>query len=119
MRRGQTLAEFAVSAAVALLVLIGMMELGRYLFVINALRNAVREGARYAIVRPWDEAGIQQRVRQSATGADANNLTVQVTFNPPTRTSGSLVTVTVVYPFQSALGVFQRSLTVSATMRVP
>ncbi len=119
MRNGQTLTEFAISVAVVLLVLVGLMELGRFLFTFNTLRNSVREGARYAIVRPRDEDGIRQRVRQSVVGIDPANLNVQVNFNPPTRASGSIVTVTATYQFRSVLGFFQRPITVVATMRVP
>lgn len=119
MRIGQTLTEFAISAAVVLLVLIGLMELGRYLFTVNTLRNSVREGVRYAIVHPRDDEGIRQRVRQSVAGIDSANLNVQVNFNPPTRASGSVVTVTATYQFQSVLGFFQHPITVAATMRVP
>lgn len=119
MRAGQTLTEFAICVAVTLLVLIGLMELGRYIFTLNTLRNSVREGVRYAIVRPWDDEGIKGRVRQSAAGIDSANLNVQVNFNPPTRSSGSVVTVTATYPYQSVLGLFRRPITVSATMKVP
>ncbi|MFA0743176.1 MAG: hypothetical protein DFNUSKGM_003309 [Candidatus Fervidibacter sacchari] len=119
MKRGQTLTEFAISVAVALLVLVGLMELGRYLFTVNTLRNATREGARYAIVRPWDDEGIRQKVKQSVAGLDQSALDVQVSFNPPTRTTGSIVTVTSSYPFQSVLGIFRRPITVAATMRLP
>lgn len=119
MKRGQTLTEFAIGVAVVLLVLIGLMELGRYLFTINTLRNSVREGARYAIVRPQDEVGIQNRVRQSVAGIDPASINVQVSFNPPNRASGSVVTVTATYQFQSVFGFLRRPITVSATMRVP
>ncbi|MCS7186325.1 MAG: pilus assembly protein [Armatimonadetes bacterium] len=119
MRAGQTLMEFAISAAIVILVLIGLMELGRYLFTVNTLRNSVREGARYAVVRPWDNEGIQRMVRQSVAGIDTENVNVQVNFNPPNRASGSVVTVTATYQFQSVLGFFQRRITVTATMRVP
>ncbi len=119
MKRGQTLTEFVISAAVVLIVMVGLMELGRYIFAVNTLRNAVREGSRYAIVRPWDELGIRQRVRQSVAGINPNAVDVQISFNPAHRASGSIVTVSASYPFQSVLGIFQRSLTVSATMRVP
>jgi len=119
MKRGQTLTEFAIGVAVVLLVLVGLMELGRCLFTVNTLRNATREGARYAIVRPWDDEGIRQKVKQSVAGLERSVVDVQVNFNPPTRASGSIVTVTASYPFQSVLGLFRRPITVSATMRLP
>ena len=119
MKSGQTLVEFTIGAAITILVLIGLMELGRYLFTVNTLSNSVREGARYAIVHRWDDIGIRQRVLQSLTGVNREAVNVQISFDPPTRTSGSLVTVTATYPFRSATGIFQRSIVVSATMKVP
>jgi Flp pilus assembly protein TadG len=49
-RRGVSLVEFAVVAPVFFLVLLGILEYARFLFVVQMLNNAAREGARYAAV---------------------------------------------------------------------
>ena len=48
--RGQALVEFALVAPMLFLLLIGIFEAGRYVLFLEALNNATREGARYAIV---------------------------------------------------------------------
>src|SRR5947199_9436787 len=48
--RGSTLVEFAISATVFLTVMFGVLEFGRALWVHNALADAARRGARYAVL---------------------------------------------------------------------
>jgi hypothetical protein len=52
--RGQALAEFAMVIPVFLLCLYGIIEFGRYVYTVQILNNAAREGARYAIVHGAD-----------------------------------------------------------------
>jgi len=47
---GQALAEFALVAPIFFLLLFGIIEGGRFILFYQALNNATREGARYAIV---------------------------------------------------------------------
>jgi hypothetical protein len=47
---GQALAEFALVAPIFFLLLFAIIEGGRFIFFYQALNNATREGARYAIV---------------------------------------------------------------------
>ncbi|GBC97805.1 hypothetical protein HRbin17_00296 [bacterium HR17] len=119
MRRGQVLVEFAVSIGLFALLLLGLVESGRYAFAVSTLTNAVREGARYATLRPYDIAGIAQRVRSSTASLDRSQISVQVTYSSLPPVSGSVVTVTASYPFRSLLGAFSRTVTVAAQMRVP
>ena len=51
--RGQALVEFAVVFPVFALVLFGILDVGRYVYVSNALSEASREGARYGTVDHW------------------------------------------------------------------
>jgi Flp pilus assembly protein TadG len=51
--RGQTLVEFALVFPVFLLILFGIIDVGRYVYVANALNEASREGARYGSVDQW------------------------------------------------------------------
>lgn len=48
--RGQALVEFAIVAPLFLLMLLSVIEFGRYVYTVQVLNNAAREGARYAIV---------------------------------------------------------------------
>ena len=48
-RRGQTLAEFAISLPILLLLLFGILEFGRLFQSWVTIQNAARTAARYAI----------------------------------------------------------------------
>jgi len=47
---GQAITEFALVAPFFLLLLYGIIEFGRYVYTVQVLNNAAREGTRYAIV---------------------------------------------------------------------
>ncbi len=51
--RGQALVEFALVAPIFILLLMGIIELGRFILAYEAANNAVREGTRYAIVHGY------------------------------------------------------------------
>ncbi|HEX2766835.1 MAG TPA: TadE/TadG family type IV pilus assembly protein [Candidatus Limnocylindria bacterium] len=55
--RGQSLVEFALALPIFLLVIFGLIDLGRAVYVNNSLAEAARDGARYGSVqaRSWDE----------------------------------------------------------------
>lgn len=52
-QRGQSLVEFAVSSVVLLLLVGGLVDIGRSIYVSEALSNAAREGARHGV---WYDA---------------------------------------------------------------
>jgi Flp pilus assembly protein TadG len=49
-QRGATLVEFSIAATVFLVALFAVLEFGRALWVHNALTDAARRGARYAVL---------------------------------------------------------------------
>ena len=51
-QRGQALAEFAIILVVLMLLLLGIVDLSRAVYIRSVVANAAREGARYAIVQP-------------------------------------------------------------------
>jgi len=51
-QRGATLVEFSIGASVFLLVMFAVIEFGRALWVHNALADAARRAARYAVSQP-------------------------------------------------------------------
>ncbi len=52
-RRGQALVEFALVLPIFLLIIFGMVDIGRYVYLTNAFNEAAREGARYGSVEQW------------------------------------------------------------------
>lgn len=61
--RGVAAVEFALTATVFFLLLIGAGEVGRLLWVWNAAAEATRLGARMAVVCSPDEAAIKTRMQ--------------------------------------------------------
>ena len=57
--QGQGLLEFAMVVGILLLLLFGIIDFSRLFFGYATMANGVREGARYAVVHPDDEAGIK------------------------------------------------------------
>ena len=51
-QRGSSIAEFALGASVFFMIIFGIIEFGRLLYTHNALTDATRRGARYAVLHP-------------------------------------------------------------------
>jgi hypothetical protein len=63
---GQSIVEFAVSAMVLLMLLVGISDFGRALFTFIALRDAAQEGAVYGSICPNDMTSIEAHARQAS-----------------------------------------------------
>lgn len=50
--KGTTIAEFAMVALIFFILIFGIIEFGRLLYTHNALADATRRGARYAVLHP-------------------------------------------------------------------
>ncbi len=51
--RGQAMVEFALVFPIFALVVFGIIDVGRYVYVTNAFNQAAREAARYGSVEQW------------------------------------------------------------------
>jgi Flp pilus assembly protein TadG len=93
---GQSLAEFAIAVPVVLLLFMGVLDLGRGIYAINAVANAAREGSRTAIVNQTVTT-IRTQAAQQATGlgidASATGCSVGTVANPSTPTGPTGVCV--------------------------
>ena len=65
---GTTSVEFAIVGMVMMVCLLGVIEVSRLLFVINALGESTRRGARLAAVCPVGDAAIAQMAVFNSTG---------------------------------------------------
>lgn len=65
---GITTVEFAIIGAVAMLVLFAVLEVGRMVFVVNALNEVTRRSARVATVCPINDPAIREVALFNAPG---------------------------------------------------
>ena len=65
---GQGFVEFAVGITFLLVLLAGVLDLGRAYISYIALQDAAQEGASYASIAPSDIDGIRDRVRAASSG---------------------------------------------------
>jgi Flp pilus assembly protein TadG len=72
-RRGSALIEFALTFVVLFPLMTGIFQFGYCLFNFMELKNAVREGARYASLRTYDS---NSSTYSSAFGAAVRNVVV-------------------------------------------
>ena len=122
---GQSLVELVISITFMLVLLSGIVDLGRAFFVYMELRDAAQEGALYGSAYPNDPLGIEARVRRTSRNPiDLNDLvSVQVNTNflsSPCKGNGVEVAVTYDFPLMtpflgSIIGTQSFTLGASAT----
>jgi len=79
-QRGSTIVEFALIASILIMLLIGIFEFGRVMFYWNTASEAIRLGARTAVVCDVNAAGVVKRVRSLMPILASSN--VSVTYSP-------------------------------------
>lgn len=79
--KGQSLVELAISLLILLLVLAGVVDLGRLIFQYISIRDAAQEGAVYASIYPTACNQTIERVKSSLSNTDPNQVTVTVLIN--------------------------------------
>src|SRR6185436_20686574 len=60
--RGATMAEFAVISVVFFMIIFGIIEFGRLFYTHNALTDAVRRGARYAVLHQMTDRACVKKI---------------------------------------------------------
>ena len=110
-RSGQAAVEFAFIAPTFFLIMFGVMDFGRAMWINSTIEHAAAEGARYAAIRGPSKptvattANVTAFVQNRATGLDSSQLTVNVTWDPA-NVEGGTVTVRVGYPYQFLMAGF-------------
>lgn len=94
-QRGVAAVEFALVASIGgfLLLLIGIMELSRVLFIMNTASEATRLGARVAVVCDVDSPAILSRMRGMLSILEPDD--ISVVYAPPGCGPGNCQTVTI------------------------
>ncbi|MCX7425038.1 MAG: pilus assembly protein [Planctomycetia bacterium] len=104
-RRGVAAVEFAIVAPVFILMMLGMIELGRAVMVQQIITNASREGARVAVLPGSTGGEVTTRVQNILTASGIGGATVRILseagqpINPEDAGFGAVIDVTVSVPF--------------------
>jgi hypothetical protein len=118
-QRGQALVETALVLPLLLLLIVGLFDVGRAIWLGNTLATAVREGSRYGVVHgalsgsptgpgsasytpPDTDTVITAQVRSYATGVPSS-LTVRSTWPDGNANRGSRIVVSASFPFTPIL----------------
>jgi Flp pilus assembly protein TadG len=108
---GQSILEFAILLPLLMLIVVGILDLGRLSSAYVVITNAAREGARYGASHQADggnlNSNITARARAEATGTGINPSQMQVSCVSPTPTPSTCtgtagtapIRVQVTYPF--------------------
>jgi len=73
-QRGSTVAEFAVVSGLFFMIIFGIIEFGRLLYTHNALTDAARRGARYAVLHGKNRTCVKNAVVYGETHIGAGSL---------------------------------------------
>jgi Flp pilus assembly protein TadG len=121
--RGSSLIEFALISFMFIILLAGVVEMGRMVLVYTTIANAARAGARYAIVHGADQTvspsgpgnpctctNVKTVVKNFASAGLVNTstppLTITVSYPNGNNNAGSLVTVKVMYTYDPFVNYF-------------
>jgi Flp pilus assembly protein TadG len=117
--RGSTLVEFAIGITIFATVMFAVLEFGRALWVHNALADAARRGARYAVVHSagdvaqvknvvvyGDPAGGSQPMLDNLSAAN-----VDVTYNGFGMNDGTVTVKITNYQFQFVIPIIGTTIT--------
>ena len=106
-QRGQSLVEMALVLPLLMILLVGVVDVGRAMFAKIAITNASREGARYASRFPADKPGAIDAVRDELELNGLDSALVDVTIDPDPAGNwlkGLPITVSLTYPYGTILG---------------
>ncbi len=105
---GQTLVELAIILPLLFILIFGIIEFGRYMYMKNSVTNAAREGARKAAVtkNPWSETTVRDYVISvSSLPLTTQNITIETipAASPTNPSTNDAVIVTVRTRFSSVV----------------
>ena len=122
-RRGASMVEFSLVFLLFLVIIVGLVEIGRGVWAYTTLAHATRQGVRFAQTRgasnPATADQVRDAVRTAAVGLNQSLVTVTTNW-PSGVTRGEVVTVSTSYPFAlvtTGLVIRQSSLTLTASSR--
>jgi Flp pilus assembly protein TadG len=108
-QEGQSMVEMALTMPILVLIVAGILDLGRAYFTFVTLSDSAAEGAAYAAIHPTDTAQIIERAADTTNGLVVLDPSM-VSVDYAELTPGSSITVTVEYEYQLLTPIVQSFL---------
>jgi len=77
-QRGAVAVEFAMIAPIFFGLLIGIIDVGRYMWTLNTIQYAIDQGVRAGVVQKLSDQDVTDLVKNSLTGLKAGDIEVDV-----------------------------------------
>lgn len=114
-QRGAAAVEFAMIAPIFFGLLIGIIDVGRYMWTLNTIQYAIDQGVRAGVVQQLSDQDVTDLVKNSLAGLKAGAIDVDVTDN------GASLTVAAAtdYAFLFPISMFMSGTTISLRTEMP
>lgn len=114
-QRGVAAIEFGMIAPIFFAMLIGLMDIGRYMWTLNTMQYAIDQAVRAGVVQQMTDEDVTDLVKKSVPGLDAGAINVAVD------SSGSSLSITanMNYAFMFPISAVVNSTTISLRTEMP
>lgn len=114
-QRGVAAVEFGLISPIFFGLLVGIVDVGRYMWTLNTIQYAIDQGVRAGVVQQLSADEVKDLVKESLLGLKTGSITVEVTSD----TSTMQVTASTNYSFLFPLSMAASSTTISARSEMP
>jgi len=114
-QRGVVAVEFAMIAPFFFGLLIGIIDVGRYMWTLNTIQYAIDQGVRAGVVQKLSDQDVTDLVKSSLTGLKAGDIEVDVVDDAATLS----VTARTDYAFLFPISMFMSGTTISLRTEMP
>ena len=114
-QRGVAAIEFAMIAPIFFGLLIGIIDIGRYMWTLNTMQYAIDQGVRAGVVQQLSTEDVTGLVKSSLAGLDAAAFNVDVNADA----SSLSIMIDTNYAFLFPISSFMSSTTISLRTEMP
>ena len=114
-QRGVAAVEFGMISPIFFGLLVGIIDVSRYMWTLNKIQYAIDQGVRAGVVQQLSTDEVKDLVKDSLAGLKGGTVTVDVTSD----TSMMEVTASTNYSFLFPLSMVATSTTISARSEMP
>jgi Flp pilus assembly protein TadG len=114
-QRGVVAVEFAMIAPLFFALLVGIIDVGRYMWTLNTIQYAIDQGIRAGVVQQLSTEDVTDLIKGSLAGLDAGAIDVDVTDDAASLS----VTAAADYAFLFPISMFTSGTTISLRTEMP